>query len=195
MKEIKKIDNYKRIRIPVEFQNHLGWKVGDEIEVEIVGNDIILRKHESTPDLNLELKKPIQEEIPKEPIEFSNDGNEEDDYVEQVKEETQEPIVEDNLNKVDSIHTKLSKPPTIEEYFNLSTTKVEEPKLDKKVVRISLDLLDKKDELNDRLCPKCRKPIGTSRFKLNHMYICRDCRNRFRDKLCFEIMSKREKLV
>lgn len=189
MKEIKKIDNYKRIRIPAEFQNHLGWKVGDEIEVEIVGNDIILRKHESTPDLTLELKKSIQEEIPKEPIEFSNDGNEENNYIEQVKEETQEPIVEDNLNKVDSIHTKLNKPPTIEEYFNLM------PKFKQKVTKTNLDSLDQKDELNNKLCTKCRKPIGTSRFKLNHTYICRDCRNKLKDKLYFEILSKKDILL
>ena len=53
MKAIKKIDNYKRIRIPVEFQNHLGWKVNDEIEVKVVDNEIILTKVENVSDFNV----------------------------------------------------------------------------------------------------------------------------------------------
>ena len=77
MKAIKKIDNYKRIRIPVEFQNHLGWKVNDEIEVKVVDNEIILTKVENVSDFNVDAQDSIEKES-EEPLEFSNNGNKED---------------------------------------------------------------------------------------------------------------------
>ena len=178
MKEIKKIDNYKRIRIPVEFQNYLGWKVGDEIEVEVVSNGIILRKHESVSDFNVVSQDDTKEELLNEPIEFSNYGNEEDCYIKQAKDETKEPIIKDTLDKMNLIHNKLNKPPTIEEYFKINS------KLD----------LNTEDELSNKSCSECGKPIGKCRFKLNHKYICKDCRNKFRDKLYFELLSKKERL-
>ena len=185
MKAIKKIDNYKRIRIPVEFQNHLGWKVDDEIEVEVSGNEIILRKHENVSELNVDDQRSLKIET-KEPLEFSNDGNEEDNYVEQSKEEDKEPTLKEDLTKIDSIHTKLNKPPSIKEYFKINS--FEELHEESKP---KIDLLDTKDELNNQLCPRCRKPIEDSRFKLSGKYICRDCRNIIRDKMILDIYNKK----
>ena len=54
-----------------------------------------------------------------------------------------------------------------------------------------IDLLDTKDELNNQLCPRCRKPIEDSRFKLSGKYICRDCRNIIRDKMILDIYNKK----
>lgn len=141
MKIVKKLDDSNRICIGAEIRDLLGWKRFDEIEVETVGNEIILRKLENTPKLNVDTQKK-----PKEPT-----------------------LIRDENTRI----------PSIETYFKINS---------------KLDLLDTKDKLNDTLCPKCRKPIENSRFKLDGKYICRDCRNKLKNKLYFEILNKKEKL-
>ena len=153
MEVIKKIDTSSRIRIPIEMQHILNWKVNDYLKLEIVNNNIILSKCNSTSD---------QKEL----IEFPNNGDEENNYIKQVKEES-----EYNLTRTENI-----KIPNISQLFN-------KPKI---------DLLDNKDELNDRLCPKCRQVIENSRFKLNNTYICRDCRDKLRDEIYLSNKDKEE---
>lgn len=53
MEAIKKVDNYKRVRIPVDMQNELGWKIGDSIKVEVQDNKIIMTKLENDSEDNL----------------------------------------------------------------------------------------------------------------------------------------------
>lgn len=62
MEAIKKVDNYKRVRIPAEMQNELGWKIGDQIKIEIEGNKIIMTKIENESEDDLVTQKDISEE-------------------------------------------------------------------------------------------------------------------------------------
>ena len=183
MKAIKKIDNYKRIRIPVEFQNHLGWKVNDEIEVKVVDNEIILTKVENVSDFNVVNQDNQKEDTQdnEKPKDFSliRPANLEVPKIDQHLES------EKSLQKIQRNEIK-EKPPTIKEYFKLNS--VEESHEESKV---KIDLLDEKDKLNHQLCPKCRKPIEDSRFKLDHKFICKDCRNKLKDKLYLDILSKK----
>ena len=144
MKAIKKIDPYKRIRIPADMQNKLGWKIDDQILVETSGDKIILTKVENESETILD---------------------DQDD----TKDDTSVTLQSKPKDRVQDIL----------QYYKVPT---------------KIDLLDDRDELNDKLCPKCRKPIEYSRFKFNGNYLCKDCRDKIRDTLYLDISKRLEEV-
>ena len=42
---IRKIDPTGRVVMPVDFREQLGWKLGDEVEINILGNEILVKAH------------------------------------------------------------------------------------------------------------------------------------------------------
>jgi transcriptional pleiotropic regulator of transition state genes len=42
---IRKVDESRRINIPIEWQRQLDWGIGDAVEITVKGDTVILRKH------------------------------------------------------------------------------------------------------------------------------------------------------
>jgi len=42
---IRKIDSTGRVVMPVDFREQLGWKLGDEVEINILGNEILVKAY------------------------------------------------------------------------------------------------------------------------------------------------------
>lgn len=53
---------------------------------------------------------------------------------------------------------------------------------------------DLEDPLDKRLCHQCKKPIEKSRFIYNHGYICKECRDKIKDRLMRDIILRKMKL-
>lgn len=58
----------------------------------------------------------------------------------------------------------------------------------------SKDIEDLEDPLDKRLCHQCKNPIEKSRFIYNHRYVCKECRDKIRDKLMRDIILRKMKL-
>lgn len=70
---------------------------------------------------------------------------------------------------------------TVEPIVNIK----EKPKVEHK------DTEDLEDPLDKRLCYQCKKPIEKSRFIYNHGYICKECRDKLKDKLMRDIKLRK----
>jgi len=42
---IRKIDPTGRVVMPIDFREQLGWKLGDEVEINILGNEILVKAY------------------------------------------------------------------------------------------------------------------------------------------------------
>lgn len=72
----------------------------------------------------------------------------------------------------------------------------EKPKVESKIESKveSKPIEDLEDPLDKRLCHQCKKPIEKSRFIYNHGYICRECKDKIKDRLMRDIILRKMKL-
>lgn len=70
-----------------------------------------------------------------------------------------------------------------------------ESKIESKVeCKDTEDTEDLEDPLDKRLCHQCKKPIEKSRFIYNHGYICKECKDKIKDRLMRDIILRKMKL-